>query len=88
MRVTTFLVFISMWLMMSLNMEEVEAIAFCYTNGCDFRFNLPLVYKRHFKLACHKHDACYDCVRIFPLFIEILYITKKGLTILSSVKKY
>ncbi len=74
MRVTTFLVFISMLLMLSLNLEEVEAIAFCHTDGCNFSFNLSDFYKRHFNLACHKHDACYACVRIFILFIEILYI--------------
>ncbi|KAL9975614.1 hypothetical protein ACROYT_G012797 [Oculina patagonica] len=61
MRVTTFLVFISMLLMLSLNLEEVEAIAFCHTDGCNFSFNLSDFYKRHFNLACHKHDACYAC---------------------------
>ncbi|XP_078368170.1 uncharacterized protein LOC144651964 [Oculina patagonica] len=58
MRITIFLLF-CMLLMLSLNLEEVEAR--CYPNGCSIPGNLPFFYKRRFTPACNKHDVCYAC---------------------------
>ncbi|KAL9975615.1 hypothetical protein ACROYT_G012798 [Oculina patagonica] len=58
MRTIIFLV-LGMLLMLSLNVEEVEAR--CDTNGCSIPGNLPYYYKSHFTPACNKHDVCYGC---------------------------
>lgn len=42
-----------------------------WVNGCSIPFGIDFFYKERFKLACNKHDHCYNCVRI-PMYIFLL----------------
>ncbi|XP_078368164.1 conodipine-P3-like isoform X1 [Oculina patagonica] len=62
MRVTTFLVFISMLLMLLLHLEEVKARSGCFRNGCNTGlFSLSFSYRLLFTPAIKKHDVCLAC---------------------------
>lgn len=39
-----------------------------WVNGCSIPFGIDFFYKERFKLACNKHDHCYNCVRI-PMYL-------------------
>uniref|UniRef100_K1Q895 Conodipine-M alpha chain n=1 Tax=Magallana gigas TaxID=29159 RepID=K1Q895_MAGGI len=34
-----------------------------WVNGCSIPFGIDFFYKERFKLACNKHDHCYNCAR-------------------------